>query len=308
MNIETVSFLNWNNSLRLTNESVELIVTTDVGPRILSCKNHERENVLKVYPDQAGGQYEPDWRIRGGHRFWLAPEDLELSYHVDNEPVTAQQDATTGEIVIDSFQTHPRRVRKTIGILLADDAPRVTLRHVITNEGDEPLVASAWALSVMAPGGLQIIPQPPLGEHPRDLQPNRGMVIWPYTDLSDPRLTFGQKFWMLRQDEDYAPIKFGLSHKGDWVAYLLGESLFIKTFTHEEGVQYPDGGCNFETFSNSEMIEIESLSPIYNLAPGEAATHIEDWYLFPLVEEMQIESEDALASWIEGFLAQTHLK
>jgi hypothetical protein len=308
MTIEKVSFLNWNNSLRLANEFLELIVTTDVGPRILSCKFHDRENVLKVYEAQAGGQYESEWQIRGGHRFWLAPEDEALSYHVDNEPVSFQQDESTGEILIDSIQTVPRRIRKTLGILLAENSSRVTVRHVVTNESDETLVASAWALSVMAPGGLQIIPQPPLGEHPRDLQPNRGMVIWPYTDLSDPRLTFGQKFWMLRQSADYPPIKFGLVHRENWVAYLLGETVFLKTFSYEEGVSYPDGGCNFETFSNGEMIEIESLSPVYQLKPGESATHFEDWYLFPLVEEMQIESEDALAEWIEGFLAQTHLK
>ena len=308
MNIETVPFQNWNNSLRLTNESIELIVTTDVGPRILSCRSHDRENVLKVFENELGGQNESEWRIRGGHRLWLAPEDEVLSYHVDNEPVSFRTDEATGEVVIDSILASPQRLRKTIGIQLAENSPRVTLRHVVTNESENPITVSAWALTVLAPGGLQIIPQPPLGEHPRDLQPNRGMVIWPYTDLSDARLTFGRQFWMLRQAEDYPPIKFGLAHRENWIAYVLADSVFIKTFPYQDGVEYPDGGCNFETFSNGEMIEIESLSPLTHLAPGESVTHSEDWYVFPLVEEMQIESEEALASWIEGFIAQTHLK
>ena len=59
----------------------------------------------------------------------------------------------------------------------------------------------------MRPEGLEIIPQPPLGEHPRDLLPNRGVVLWAYTDLSDLRLTLGTKFWLLRQAADYPPIK-----------------------------------------------------------------------------------------------------
>jgi len=305
MNIETVSFRNWSNSLRLTNESLELIVTTDVGPRILSCRSHDRENILKIFEEEAGGQHESKWMIRGGHRLWLAPEDEVLSYHVDNEPVAYRQDESTGEVLIESIMAAPRRLRKTLGIHLAADAPKITLRHVVTNESDEPLVISAWALSVMAPGGLQIIPQPPLGEHPRDLQPNRGMVIWPYTDLSDARLTFGQKFWLLRQAEGYPPIKFGLAHRESWVAYVLGDSVFIKVFSYQDGAEYPDGGCNFETFSNSAMLEIESLSPLTHLAPGQSVTHFEDWYIFPLVEEMQIESEESLADWIESFLAQT---
>jgi len=308
MNIETISFNKWKNSLRLANEDIELVVTTDVGPRVILFKSHQHDNVFKVFEEQLGGQNETEWMIRGGHRLWLAPEDLKGEYHIDNEPVLSRQDLATGEVLIESIQQTPQRVKKTLGLLVHDDAPRATVRHVITNEEREPIIAAPWALSVMQPGGLQIIPQPPLGSHPKDLLPNRGMVLWPYTDLSDARLTFGQKFWLLRQAEGYLPTKLGLAHREHWVAYVLPDSIFIKTFEYEAGAQYADGGCNFETFTNSEMMEIESLGSLKTLAPGESATHIEDWYVFPLTQEMSIESEDSLAEWVESFLKQTHLR
>lgn len=157
----------------------------------------------------------------------------------------------------------------------------------------------------MKPGGLEIIPQPPLGEHPHDLQPNRGMVLWPYTDLSDLRWTFGRKFWMLRQSAGCPPTKIGLAHREKWVAYVLGDSLFVKTFAYEPGMNYPDGGCNFETFSNDEMLEIESLGPLVTLQPGASTSHQEHWFLYPLMEEAHIESEDALAEWIAPFIARS---
>ena len=308
MNPETVSFHGWNNTLRLANESVELMVTTDVGPRILVYKTHRGDNVLKIFHEQLGSSEEEEWCIRGGHRLWLAPEDVVLSYHLDNSPVKWRKDSFTGEIQIESLQERSHAIRKTLGILLDPSSSRVTLRHTLTNESDLPITLSAWALTVMQPGGLEIIPQPALGEHPHDLHPNRGMVLWPYTDLSDPRYTFGRKFWMLRQSSSYPPTKIGLAHREKWAAYLLNDSLFIKTFDYEPGAQYPDGGCNFETFSNSDMLEVESLGPLVKLGPHQKTTHIENWYLFPLVEELQIESEESLEEWIAPFLAKTHLE
>lgn len=307
MSIETTNLHGWENTLRLANDSVELFVTTDVGPRILVYKTRQGDNVLKIFDEQTNSAGESEWRIRGGHRLWLAPEDEVLSYHIDNSPVQWRHDEEVNEIVLESLQEKPAALRKILGISLDGGSSHVALRHTVFNEGGAPITLAPWALTVMQPGGMEIIPQPPLGEHPRDLLPNRGMVLWPYTDLSDPRYTFGQKFWLLRQGEDYPPTKLGLAHREKWIAYLLNDSLFIKTFNHHAGSQYPDGGCNFETFTNSEMLEVESLGELVTLEPGQSITHNEQWYLFPLTEEIQIESEDSLAEWIAPYLAQTNI-
>ena len=86
MNPEIISFHGWHNTLRLANEDMELFVTTDIGPRILVYKTPLGDNVLKTFDDQLGSSGELEWRIRGGHRLWLAPEDPTLSYHLDNGP------------------------------------------------------------------------------------------------------------------------------------------------------------------------------------------------------------------------------
>ena len=307
MNIETTNLHGWENTLRLANDSVELFVTTDVGPRILVYKTRQGENVLKIFDEQTNSAGESEWRIRGGHRLWIAPEDEVLSYHIDNSPVQWRHDEEENEIVLESRQEGAIPLRKILGISLDGGSSHVALRHTVLNEGTSPITLAPWALTVMQPGGLEIIPQPPLGEHPRDLLPNRGLVLWPYTDMSDPRYTFGQRFWMLRQAEGYPPTKLGLAHQEKWIAYLLNDSLFIKTFNFHAGSQYPDGGCNFETFTNREMLEVESLGELVTLEPGQSITHNEQWYLFPLLDEIQIESEDSLAEWIAPYLAQTNI-
>jgi hypothetical protein len=302
MNPQIIPYRGWQNTLRLANAEMELLVTTDVGPRILVYKAPSGENVLKTFDDQLGSSGEQQWRIRGGHRLWLAPEDALLSYHLDNGPVAWRYDSFSGEVVVESVQDSPQRIRKTLGILSAAQGSRVSLRHTVVNEGDQPIMLSVWALTVMQAQGLEVIPQPPLGEHPRDLLPNRGVVLWPYTDLSDLRLTLGTKFWLLRQAPDYPPIKIGLAHREKWIAYLSGETLYLKTFDYNPTAAYPDGGCNFETFTDSEMLEIESLGPLVTLQPGESTNHHETWHLFPLTEQSVIDSEEALAEWIAPFL------
>ena len=302
MNPEIFSFHGWHNTLRLANEDMELFVTTDIGPRILVYKTPLGENVLKTFDDQLGLSGELEWRIRGGHRLWLAPEDPTLSYHLDNGPAAWRYDSFSGEVVVESVQDAPQRIRKTLGILSAAQGSRVSLRHTVVNEGDQPIMLAVWALTVMQAEGLEIIPQPPLGEHPRDLLPNRGIVLWAYSDLSDPRLTLGSSFWLLRQAADYPPIKIGLAHRERWIAYVLGETLYLKIFEYDPTAAYPDGGCNFETFTDSEMLEIESLGPLVTLQPGESTDHHETWHLFPLTDQLVIDSEEALAEWIAPFL------
>ncbi|MEY2906074.1 MAG: hypothetical protein RLZZ408_545, partial [Verrucomicrobiota bacterium] len=272
MTPETVPFGGWNNCLRLSNAEAELIVTLDVGPRILSYRRPGGANVLKNYQGQLGGCGEKEWMIRGGHRLWIAPEDELLSYHLDNEPVSRVSEGE-GRVTISSRMASPHPLRKDLSITLADKGSRVDLLHSITNEGSTPITLATWALTVMAPGGTEIIPQPPLGEHPRDLLPNRTAVLWPYTDLSDPRWKLGRSYFLLRQQADGTPTKIGLAHGERWVGYLLGEDLFLKTFPLVKGAPYPDGGCNFETFTNADMLEIESLGPLATLQPGESTSH-----------------------------------
>ena len=298
MRIKQFQYGGWENNLQLANEHVEIIISLDVGPRILSYKTRNGENVLKNYPEQMGTAGETKWMIRGGHRFWIAPEDELLSYVPDNLPVKHDLRAENGVHLVNEG-VDPWKVRKEMTVTLSENSPEVIILHRATNASDKPIEIATWGLSVMAPGGLEIIPLPPLGQHPRDLLPNRRMIIWPYTDMSDERWRFGWKFITLRQTADGVPAKIGLAHKERWVGYLMRNTLFVKTFDYLEGENYPDWGCNFETFTNSEMIEIEALGPLKNLAPGKSTEHTERWYLLDVTEQPESLKERALAEWIE---------
>ena len=299
MKIEKTEFGGWANCLRIANEHAEPIVTLDVGPRVISyCHLPGGKNVLKTSAEELGTGGEDHFVGRGGHRLWLAPEN-ERTYLPDNVPVTSE--LLPDGVRLESFAG---AIKKELTITLAAETSAVTLAHRATNTGTEPTTLATWGITVMEPGGLEIIPRPPLGEHPRDLLPNRMLVLWPYTDTSDDRWRWGREFITLRQTAHTPPTKLGLRHRTGWVGYLMRSALFIKTVHFEEGASYPDFGCNFETFSNAQMLELETLSPLRTLAPGESAGHTEAWRLFGNIPEPESLKEPALAEWLVPFLAK----
>lgn len=299
MQIQKVPYEGWQNNAALSNNHVELIITLDVGPRIISYRTPRGQNVFKNYDEQIGGSGEAGWMIRGGHRLWTAPE-FDVTYTPDNTPVT--HELLPNGIRLENKGVGAENLHKILTITLAEDSSEVTVHHRVINEGDKAIEIASWGLSVMAPGGLEIIPQPELGEHPRDLLPNRVIVPWPYTDLTEPRWRIGSEFITLCQTPESSPTKLGLSHKEKWIAYLNGESLFVKTIDFEEGATYPDLGCNFETYTDSNMLEIESLSPLRKLQPGESVEHTEKWYLMGNTPQPTALQDQDLGEWIQPLL------
>ncbi|MDQ3622431.1 MAG: hypothetical protein M3463_08090 [Verrucomicrobiota bacterium] len=303
MSTEIIPFAGWERNVRLANDHAELIITLDVGPRILSYKTPRTGNALWVNEAQQGKSGEKGFQIRGGHRFWISPEN-DRTYAPDNVPVEHELRPPSA-VRLKNPASDPWRISKEMIVSLAAESPAVLIEHRATNEGREPVTIATWGLTVMTPGGVEIIPQPPLGEHGKEFLPNRVIVPWTYTDLSDPRWKLGRRFFLLRPQPKTPPTKLGLSHRERWVGYVREEVLFIKIFDYEDGATYPDLGCNFETFTKGDFIEIETLSPLRQLAPGASVSHTETWHLFDRVSAPDLRDEAALEKWLSPFLAKT---
>jgi hypothetical protein len=287
--MERVSFNGWSDCVRLANEEVELIITTAVGPRIVRFGFIGEKNMFAEFEGQQGGSGEAEWMIRGGHRLWIAPEEAPLTYELDNGPIEVEEIPNGVRTIqpIDKLSG----ILKTMDITLAPDSNRVEVLHTITNRNDNPVDAAPWALSVMAPDGMAVIPKPAFIPHTDRLTHNQEWSIWGYTDFSDPRWTLGSRYTFFRQDRNSGPNKLGMAHREGWVGYLLGEFLFTKYFTFEEGATYPDAGMNFETFSNEDMLEVESLGPLVTLASGDSTSHTERWTLNRGVDHVETEDD-----------------
>ena len=302
--VQPISYGGWEHNLRLSNGEVELVVTLDIGPRIMRYAPLGGANVLKEVTEALGGLGEDTWKIRGGHRLWIAPEDPVRTYVLDNSPIEHAVIAAGAGCRVRVTAPADSRfgIEKTLEIELGDRGSDVTLVHRVRNLSSAPTELAIWAITVMAQGGTEIVPLPSGRNHPgldarsaEDFAPHLTMALWPYFRFDDPRVLLGRRCVRLRQDpEASGPTKLGFAHRAGWAAYVNRGLGFVKRFGYEEGARYPDGGCNYETYTDAGFLEMETLGPLVRLEPGGETSHMERWSL--LKDAPAPESEEIVES------------
>jgi hypothetical protein len=275
--MEVVEFAGWPHCVRLSNGKVELVATTDVGPRVLRFGFVGGQNLFKVLPGTEGLTGGDEWHSFGGHRLWHAPEVFPRTYSPDNVAIEHDWDGKT--LTLRSAEQE-NGIEKEIRLTLSPSAPQVDVVHRITNRSPWPIELAVWALSVMAESGEAIYPQEPYRPHPDCLVPARPLVLWHFTDMTDPRWTWGRKYIRLRQDpKAKTKQKAGMLNTAGWAAYVLGGDVFVKRYRYDPAATYTDMGCNTESYTDPDILEIETLGPLTRLEPGATAEHRERWLL-----------------------------
>ena len=278
---EKITYSDLPDCLRLTNGDVEIIATTAVGPRILRYALAGSENILGLHPEAkletALGEFKP----YGGHRLWIAPENMPNSYAPDNSPVEYAFDESNNSIHLTQAIEPVTKTQKELIITLEKTGSRVSINHRITNHGTETIRLAPWALTIMRGGGEALIPNEPFAPYSGEtLLPVRNLTAWSYTDLSDSRWKFDRNFIHLRTDAEISePQKIGVLNKQGWAAYKWKNLHFIKRFDYIEDAIYPDMNSNTELYVAGDFIEVESLAPLTKLTPGESIEYAERWEL-----------------------------
>jgi len=278
--IEKIAYGGWENCLRVSNGLIEIVATTDIGPRIIRYGFIGQPNEFCEVESDLGSTGGEEWKMYGGHRLWHSPENNPRTYQPDNTPVNREE--IPGGVSLRQEVEGLTGIRKEIEITLAEDGTTVSLLHRLSNQGSWPVELAVWAITVMAPGGREIIPQTRKGS---GLLPDRLISLWPYTRLNDPRVHWGDRYIIIDQDSSAAgAFKIGLQNPVGWAAYFNRGHLFLKRYRHQSQAQYPDYGVSYETYTNDFMLEMETLSPLTRLNPGESVEHREEWELYDNVQ------------------------
>jgi hypothetical protein len=278
--MEKINYFNQPNCYKMSNGEAEVIVTTDIGPRVIRYAFPGGENILAELHEGGDTTEFGVWRPYGGHRLWHAPEMKPRTYVPDNTPVPFE---ILGENSIHlSPETETQTgIKKDMTITLDESGTGVTIHMKLTNNGIWGVRLAVWGLTIMNGGGTAIFPQEPFKAHSDYLLPARSFVLWHYTDLSDSRWRLGKKYILLSTDDTkQTPQKAGFMNKQGWAGYARKGDLFIKQFAYVEGAEYADYGCNNETFTMGSFMEVETLAPMVTLEPGESTEHVEMWHLF----------------------------
>ncbi|MCL2003163.1 MAG: hypothetical protein FWG72_04040 [Oscillospiraceae bacterium] len=280
------NYKNFGAAIRADNGAVELYATTDCGPRIIHLSeaggenlfwtDEKREAVTRVDGlDLAFGKGD-EYHILGGHRLWSSPEHVLNSYYPDDEPVDVS--VTPQGFILTAPPQKGLGLQFSIEVRLDSAAPRVSVRHRILNKGGELVTLAPWAITQLAPGGLLVFPQ---SKQDIALLPDRVFVVWPYTDMGDRRLRWHDDFVSIRPDETKRALKIGTLNLNGYALYHNKGTVFKKMWAPLPSADYPDFGCDFETYTNHLFIEMESIGPLVTLYANQSAAHEEEWLLFP---------------------------
>lgn len=282
--LEKREYMGWRNCLSLSNGTVELIITTDVGPRVIHYGFLGGPNEFCVWEEQAGLTGSEEWRCYGGSRLWHGPEVGTRCYEPDNAPV--EYEATSDGVILRQAIEANSRIRKETRIALGEGS-EVKLDYQITNTGPWDAHLCIWVLTLMRAGGTLVVPlsRPVRGIAPNAVLPSGAWALWPYSTLADRRLSIQEDYLFLRQDPSVADLfKLGLPIPEGWAAYINDGHMFVKSYKHIPNAVYPDFDSAFEMFCCERFMEVETLSPMEVLGSGQTLHHSEVWRLFDGVQ------------------------
>jgi len=263
-------------AVKITNEkNDELLVLTEVGPRIISFKpegkeNFFYENIENLNKDKIA---KDKWNIFGGTRLWTSPE-TELSYNPDNYPSDVEIEENSVKIISPIDKT--TKLRKIFEI----EAKKhfFSIKYKIKNEGKHLFAAGLWALSCIKPSNNATI-YLPWGEKTEwNIKDMKYWKSWlkVESNIQSKQWVPTNEFFKIIPSGETG--KVGFTNHWGFLIFSSGNLSFIKRSKQIETASYPDGGCTVEIYTSKDFYELETLSPVFTMKPGVSYTHKEDWW------------------------------
>jgi hypothetical protein len=305
LQIEEIRHEAYGNCLKFSNRVATVMVSLDYGPRIIHFSLGDGPNLMFFNREPGYMKCGPEfdrafypgayWNIRGGNRLWIAPHSFPYAFYPDNDPV--------GYEMLDGAVRFSPPPRTQIGAQISTEVAldpfeaAVTVHHSVCNISAESKKWAAWSITSVDAGGLEIIP---MTRRQTGVLPNRRIVLWPYTDIQDTRFMLKNQYAILRHDSaQSAPLKMGFNNEDGWACYIVKNMCFTIRFSYVEGAEYPDFGASYETFEDNRMVEMETLSPLRVLQPGESVTLTETWTLTEFLARDYPEGQDEIEKFAD---------
>lgn len=307
MEIKEIDYENFGKCVLLTNGVIDAIVTIDFGPRIIYFGFCGKENIFYVDSDRSyrilceNAEDKTDLQqmfcYYGGHRLWLSTERSARTIIPDNSPVVYS-------ILSDSVRFTASRSKNAIfqtgfEIFISEDTADIMVSHTVKNISREAQPCGLWPITMLEGNGVVVLPQN--SDTSDDFRPNRALVLWPGTELQDDRIFIGNRFLTIRKEtENSAPLKIGCNNVFGWAAFVGQRYTFLKRYVHDVQAVYPDFGSSCEIALQKDYTEIQSMSPMYRVEPGQEIKHVEDLSIHLTSNCLDAKDEDAVLKYMEN--------
>ncbi|MBN2535163.1 MAG: hypothetical protein JXB88_19940 [Spirochaetales bacterium] len=270
---------NGHRSVEIVTDSIQLVITTDFGPRIVFWGRPDKENLLVWAP---GKFTRGEWDLLGGHRVWSTrplADECEETYRIDDLSCEVQR-IDSGWIITAPCDSY-NNTRRGIGVRVLGDN-KVEIDNFLINTGDMLYSGGVWSVTSTLPDkttqyGI------PLGDG----------SMWDYCKIvmfrrwdehfgsfNDDQFSFTHDMMMVnpggKENKRCVQADRGIIAMHDPARKVL----FAKKAGYDRHGIYPYG-CNLAVYiaPGNEMVEMETMGPERMLKPGESLHNKEVWVL-----------------------------
>ena len=251
------------------NDGLVAYAAVDVGPRVLFLGEPGGENLLAELPDRTIDGPAGPYRLLGGHRLWTAPEVPSRTYLPDGERCRVE---AAGDRITITAPDDGSGLERGMGLRPVEGG--IEVNHLVTNVGSAPVEVASWAITQFPIGGTAFLPLPVSGSS--EYEASHALVLWPYSRLDDPRLSFGSDHVVVTATHSPSPLKVGSAPGSGRLGYLRDGRLFTKEAPVPDG-PLADRGAASQVYVGPEFLELETLGLLERLPPGESTGHTEIW-------------------------------
>lgn len=279
--VKRITYHGWPGAYRMTNGTVELVVVPQIG-RILRYGYVGGPNVLWENRALWGKTVKPsasrkEWVNFGGDKLWPAPQ---ARWNWPPDPfldagALAVSVLPGSRLRLTGQGSAKHGIRFIREIALAPTGTRVTLRNTMENISDQDVEWSVWEVAQVDDPDVTLLPLHTQGRFPR------GYYVFPGGAPPPGMLKVIDGVIHYRRHRKKSS-KIGSDSPKGWAAARKGGWRFTVSAAYVPGETYPDNGCAQEIYTNPDplnYIELELLSPIRFLQPGDRCTFTTYWRL-----------------------------
>lgn len=252
----------------LSDSNIQVMVTIDYGPRIVSVLNESGINPIYFERD-------PEYHRCHGHKMRLIPDSTSGAFYCDNSPV--MYSPLDDGVKFTQTISAPVPLEVSMDIVPENEGSSLMVVHSVLNKSKEAVKLSIQTETPLKKDGFIFIPQSNITEKDK---PSRILTLWNDSKWTDNRLYIGNQYVTVHGSDDKAKLKIGSNNTAGWCGYINGINSFIKRYIHNRNALYPYCHCSTYAAAKENYISMQTSSPFYRIEAGEIARLVENW-IFP---------------------------
>jgi hypothetical protein len=287
VSIKQTTYKGWTRSILLEGGDTRIAISPDIGGRIMEF-SIEGKNPIWQNPAEYGKVYPITnvWHNYGGYKIWNAPQAV---WGWPPDPFLDYGKASV-ELIDDWVKIYGAPSLKA-GIMFMKEITlpergRARIVERMRNISGKEVRWGIWEVTQVETPCFVVFPAEKNSKFPAGLyffdEQSRKSKQWKIKDGLVIVNYMGEVG------------KIGLDSKAGWMLYLRDSLAYVKRFPVIEGQEYPDEGCSVEVYTNAKdlpYLEMEVLSPLVTLKPGEEYSTWEEWYVKVLSNPVRTEAD-----------------